>query len=690
MFVIRNDYFHSVEEYIDEKERENAMGNMTNTRNNFGLYLMHINAQSCANLRKFDEIKRFLSEHKPKINILVICETWFKPNECALYNIDGYRALHSCRTLARSAGVSMFISQELKIVSSTIYNSTFNAIKADLNVGNGQSISVSGVYRPPQLSNIEQFFEFSNLLMGQHNKHCICMGDINLNMHALDNKHSREMLHMVKSNGFELCNTHTTREISNSLLDHIYSNCTRHFEHYLSIKWDYSDHNIVIAKMVLSKPLNMDMVQLKHIDYCKASSNFTHLMDNALGATTDINEQYNYISKSLIDSVTAATTTRLVKKRASKCCEWLDHYPRIRQIIAKKKALLKKQRKLVELGKSTVAVRVTLKETGAKLTRLKRTAKSQYYADLFNQANTCREKWKIINGLISNSKKDKQQIVLGAPYDGDESSHFARYFAGVGEGISNSIPAMTGDHPNRLSTITTQSKSVFFYPTSNEEVSCILYSMNSNKSTGVDGISVKLIKCCGAQVSSQLCNLFNEAVEAGIYPDNLKVAKVIPLYKAGPKDQLENYRPISILPALNTIFEKLLYRRIYGFLQSTGFFYEKQFGFRPNSSTKIAIAETIDIIATNLDKKRSTAALFMDPSKAFDCVNHEILLFKLEQAGFRGVTLQLLRSYLTGRKICCSTNGILSEPVGINGSVSQGSVLGPLLYLIYIRLTFKR
>ena len=164
----------------------------------------------------------------------------------------------------------------------------------------------------------------------------------------------------------------------------------------------------------------------------------------------------------------------------------------------------------------------------------------------------------------------------------------------------------------------------------------------------------------------------------------MKIAKVIPLYKEGPKDECSNYRPISLLMHVNKVFEKLIHSRLYSFLQKNKVLNGNQYGFRKNSSTAFAIYDLIENKLKNLDEKNITCALYVDLSKAFDTVNHAILLKKLAHHGIRGVPLNLFKSYLSNRKQYTFVNGSKSRELLIDIGVPQGSVLGPLLFLLYI------
>ena len=202
--------------------------------------------------------------------------------------------------------------------------------------------------------------------------------------------------------------------------------------------------------------------------------------------------------------------------------------------------------------------------------------------------------------------------------------------------------------------------------------------------TGINKISTLVLNDNINNLSNILSQVYNNCISDGYFPEELKTGCITPIYKGGKKCEVSNYRPVCSLIPFSKIFERIIYDRMMTFIESNNILSKTQFGFRKGMSTETAIINFIDKIHNGLNKRNHTAAIFMDLSKAFDVLDHNILALKLEHYGFRGKSLKLLLSFISNRKYFVCANGVNSDTKTVNIGVPQGSTLGPLLFLIYV------
>ena len=225
------------------------------------------------------------------------------------------------------------------------------------------------------------------------------------------------------------------------------------------------------------------------------------------------------------------------------------------------------------------------------------------------------------------------------------------------------------------------SSSIFLHDCTSVEISKIISELENGKASD---IPIRLIKESSHIISPLLEKYFNYCIQEGIFPDELKVGRITPIYKKDNEELFENYRPVSTLAIFGKILEKLIYTRFYSFLTAKNILHENQFGFRKEHSTSHALNYSISHIEKPLKNKSHVLGIFIDLSKAFDTIDHEKLLNKLHNYGIRGNAHKLITSYLTNRSQYTSVLGENSDKLLIKFGVPQGSVLGPLLFLLYI------
>ena len=324
------------------------------------------------------------------------------------------------------------------------------------------------------------------------------------------------------------------------------------------------------------------------------------------------------------------------------------------------------------------------------ITELIRISKKSHYANYFiENNNNLRKIWDGIKELVNIKPKNSESIncIL---YEGKNltdpkkiANSFNTYFSTIADDLL-SKKKYNGNKTYAEYLKRPLSNSFVFRPCDKIEIELLISEININKSTGPNGIPTKILHLIKSIISEPLSKIYNTSITTGQYIEKLKLAKTIPTFKKGSRLLVSDYRPISLLSNLNKIMEKLIFKRVYEFLEKYKCLYELQYGFRSKHSTVHALINITETIRKALDDSKVVCGIFVDLQKAFDTVNHEILLHKLNHYGIRGSVNDWFKSYLQGRKQIVFINGIDSEVMKLNHGVPQGSVLGPLLFLIYI------
>lgn len=634
---------------------------------NSSLNIIHVNIQSLKS--NFDELSLLFSDIFDKLSILILSEIWCKDDEINLYEIPNFESHYCCRYYNKSGGIIVYSHNKYDFIEISSHMSTAEIVILHSNL---LDLTIISIYRSHSFT-VEQFnLELQQTLSTMSCKNVILIGDLNIDI-LKPNTHANTYIDLLCENGYLPLIFDVTRILSNTCIDHIFFKNSSFINHKIySSRFisSITDHYPVACKIILDKALcNQSDIKInkKMFNYSKCKfflsdydlnlkgTNAISLFDDFHNKLNAIQNNFSYYKKySNLNNNNPWVTSEII-------C-----------MIKSKEKLYKKYRRYPGDRFYSTAYKTCVKVLKYKI----RTAKNKYFLDKFENCCNSKEQWNVVNNILN--KKTKKSTLPVHTSDFQLSNIFNQYFTSL-----NKCTLL--NNTNYVLYLQPYPHSFFWTEIEADDLNSIIHKLNANKSSGVDGMSVKFLKlfhCTHHTVI--LSTLFNKLVKEGIFPDCLKTSIVSPIFKKGDSNNLSNYRPISVFPILSKIFEKIMHDKMLSYLSSINFFSKNQFGFLPGSNTENALVEFTNFIYNSVDSNRETLAIFLDVSKAFDSVNHNILLQKLFSIGFRGNIFKFFESYLSNRFQFVKINNTLSNKLGVTRGIFQGTLLGPLLFLIYI------
>ena len=671
--------------------------------NNNSFSLLHINIRSLK--KNIDSLKLLLSEIKFEFKTICLTETWCNEEDAgedSLFHLPQYTCIHQVRSDRRGGSVCIYVHNSLtfkKRDDLCTLSAGVESLSLEILNTKTKNTILNVTYRPPDGS-IQEFETFFNSLLSKTtntNKNLVTVGDFNLNLldYSQNNKVKNYVNKLFQHNLLPMINkpTRVSRK-SISIIDHINTNFYFHSNVKSGIiKTPISDHFPVFMSAEENSEIFTEKNEISHIykriitdEKIQIFKSKIHDFDwQEVLIQTDTNKAYMSFLKilsSVYDEVFPKESIRL--KTKSILSPWIT--TGIRKSSKKKQKLYQKflKRRTSENEARYIEYRKLFES-------IRKKAKKSYYSkQIIKHIGNIKKSWEIMKEIIGKSKVVRNNLpkLLRVNnvniFDKTEiANKFNQFFVEIGPNLAEKI------------TPSKQSFETYMNPTNTKifaeehlsinELKDAFFTMKSNKSPGVDEIDVNVVKKCFGTLATPLHHIFDLSLSQGIFPDSLKVAKVTPIYKKDDPTELGNYRPISVLPCFSKVLERIMYNRLYKHLKENSILYNKQFGFQKAHSTEHAILELIDKLLTRFEQNEFTLGVFIDLSKAFDTVDHSILLRKLEIYGVKGKNLSWFQSYLSNRKQCVSiSSNEHTSFLKITCGVPQGSILGPLLFILYI------
>ena len=670
----------------DANSAEYTMPHTSSIPNQRGFKIASLNIVSL--VKHIDELRILMADQR--LDILSINETRLDPSiKDEAIKLNGYKIIRRDRNRF-GGGVALFIRNSINInLRSDLSTAKLEAISLEIIKPKSKPFIITAAYRPPS-ADVTVFDELAKIIETAdfEDKEIILMGDLNCNLLTENPDHNVKQLNSICEiyQLQQLINSPTRiTESSNTLIDIIITNMPSRIVTSGVIHIGISDHSLVYAVRKFSippknKPKYLTSRQFKNFKSEKFRDELKNISwDTILMNINDPNEMWEKWKEIFLEIANkhAPIKTRRVRNKDS---PWLTS--QIRRLIIERDGLKKQAIKSGNINHWKL-----YKSHRNKAINAIKTAKSEYYKNqIKTNSNNPRAVWKTINQLMARKTTERtiDEILINNETITDPklvSQTMNMHFAKVGPKLAANLPEANKTFDSYIK----PSNSSFQIATiKSNTVLKLLTSLSTNKATGLDNISCRLAKEAAPVISDSLCVIFNRSINSGIFPSDWKIAKVSPVYKSEERNNPNNYRPISVISVIAKTFEKIIFDQLYNYLTINKLLNESQSGFRPRHSTLTALLNVTNDWYSNIDDGLLNLVIFLDLKKAFDTVDHAVLLKKLELYGIKGLALSWFKSYLTDRQQKCSINGNLSQSCYMTHGVPQGSTLGPLLFLLYI------
>ena len=671
--------FHKIEDI------QNLLPSQSETVNIF-----HLNVRSIINKR--DDLLGFMHESNTKWDIIAISETWLNKSIENLYNLHNFTSFFCSRENRVGGGAGLYINTRLNPLKIEVPTfTTADVICAEIYFANKPNLIICQIYRPPNTDKNTFIVELERLLMYFHkmNKIICITGDFNIDLFTTASDcHALDFFTTFSSYGFLPTISRATRctNTSSSLIDNVFCNRLENIYSSGIILHDMTDHFPIFSSLLCDSQLHVAPSMSPLVfDYRHLEDLKLFLIERLRPIENESNPDViaNLITASYMEGISRYSYRRSTSRKTCPRHPWLT--PALLISISHKNKLFVKKTKHPSPENIN-----TYKEYRNILTRLLRCAKSKYYHDEFKKySGNTKETWKALAKLMNTNiqkdsitnklKNDNGDTLIN---DKDIAESFNHYFSNIGEKLKSQINP-PGDDPANLIDDLPADRNMTLSLTTENELKDIIQGLK-NTGAGIDNINAKIFKATFTCIIHYLLILFNMCLTKAIFPAAFKIAVIKPILKSGDAQIKNNYRPISILPLLSKILEKLIYSRLVKHLKENDIIHINQYGFQKNKGTHMPLLILQDLVTKSFECGDFVVGLFLDLRKAFDTVDIDVLLRKVKKYGIREHSFNIISSYLSNRKQCVKIRDTTSSFRNVSIGVPQGSILGPILFLLYI------
>lgn len=652
--------------------------------------VIHLNIRSLS--KHYDNLVSLLDSSNVQFDVIILSETWII-SDITDFNIDSYDVFYNNSARNRCDGCVVYVKTSLYPICSIIKTAHTNFLRLQLQK-NGTQIGILATYNPPSII-VRDFLDDLHCALNSFKKLNleIFSGDTNIDI-LKQNVITNDYLNTLSAHGYTQKIDKATRinQDSKTCIDHIFTACgdTDFNDRSFILAEGISDHSSIIlniefkdctleteSKSYITKRIRYDKLKQlllseewediynsDNANHC--SSKFVMRLTQFIEQSTEImhihNEKHKsklkpWITMGIINSIRTRNKLRFMSLQYPSNITALNNYRTYRNLLNK----------------------IIYK------------TKTHYYNSLITNAqHNTRNIWQAIK-KATNVKSSASQIGSIKKNDGftindpiKVSNEFNDYFHRIGSELVNKIKSTRVNTNHILAPVKINNKSLFLNPVTENEIFRHINSLKNSSSQTHDLISNKILKMFSPVLIKPITHVTNTILLSGCFPDVFKKATIIPIHKTADKQELGNYRPIALTNSVSKIIEKCIKTRLINFLDKHRIINPQQYGFRSSLSTDDAILKVTNTIYSCIDSHKKCIGIFLDLAKAFDTVSHNILLQKMECMGIRGAALNLFTSYVKERFHRVKINESYSDYIKMECGVPQGTVLGPILFILYI------
>lgn len=648
------------------------------------LTYLHINIRSM--IKNFPKLLQCIHTSNPP-DIIIITEANISDTLCPLFLIDNYVMHTKLRSRRKGGGIIIYAHKTLnyeQIKTATMHSECF---LGKITTPNKSEVILCSFYRPPDKNKHKFIDELSTILSKYETFHnFILIGDINIDLKC-ENIITERYRNLLAEKGL-MCGIsdytrieETNGKISKTCIDHIFVRNSTEDLYSAALGTVLADHRmIVLAANVVSSIRVVPKTQTK-INTSILNSEISKVDWDQICMSECPNHIYNEIKSCYNNAYDKASYIQPIKTSRQNNCKWLTK--KISLECEKRDELFIKYKK----DPTNKLLKLEYNEQRNKTNKIIEKSRNNYYKkQIADNKSEPRKLWQIINNITGRIMRSVDEVITKA-FRVDKNNEIAVANTFATEFIKNVtdiVPSCNIPLLNKSEYTSKVDKSMFYKKATNNKIKKIISHVSVHKSSGHDRIRPIDIKTAGEKIIPAITKLINTSVITGLYPNGLKQGIVRPIYKKGKEDVYSNYRPITILPILDKIFEKYVVGMLHHYYESNNILTETQYGFRQKKSTTQLLSKFTNEINGYLDKKQHVLLVFIDYSKAFDTLQHDQLIQKLDNTGIRGPILNWCSDYLRKRSYKVRVGESHSDEVDVTIGTAQGSVLGPLHYLIYV------